>query len=593
MLWYARTFLGGSSQDRQTIINDVVSRLARHWKEPAPGSFFSRLVERLYVAHPNWTEQVRDAFATASGHLNRLTRPAGSGGGPDALVLLLKGPWQVHALHNYLVGCALRDLGYRVSFVVCGGSVERCGLTSVSNSELHPPFFCKTCQMVTAGLSSQGFRVVNLNDHRATDEERTVRALAELSVDELGTYQLLGVRLADAMRPFLLRFHHGHGQQVGADRKELVRHMQAGARYLLRAARLFDRVRPSCVCLFNGLYFPENLLSALARDRNIRALFTERGMRRNTLFVSADEPACHYRAGQLWERWRGKITEGHVAAARAYLEGRMAGPEDPTGVKRDVADEDEEKYHRLAESPYVVFFAPVTHDTASMEKGDPAGGLFGTLEQLCQRAVAHRKRLIVRSHLDERSPLNPSHYPVRRYLADRDLLDGEFVHCLDSKEKWNPYHLARHADACVIYNGTLGMELPCLGYRIFNVARSHYGGKGFTEDMESLDELDRIFAARKETLSPGEQELALRYLYFHVFVANLAVDALFDEAEPGVGKLVEIADGRQTEQWDEVKRRVAFLLDPTRQGATREARSPGPAQERRRPGRGILAAGHS
>jgi hypothetical protein len=541
-------------------LNDLVGRTSLALGTGGPGSASYRFVDRFYTLYPEWTAYTRSTLRDVMRLISRPAPGAAPGGAPEALVFMLRGPWQLHTLHHYLIACALRRLGYHVRLVVCSGSVERCGLARAGQRSFLPPFYCKACRAVTAELADQGFGVLNLNDFKAPEEDRTVAALAGLSAAELGAYQFDGVRVAEALRPFLLRFYQGDFRRIEADRGELLGHVRAGVRYLGRAGRLLDRVRPACVCLFNGLFFPEALLGPQAAARGARCLYTERGMRKNTVFLAADEPACHYRADRLWDEVKGGVTEAQLGAARAYLEARMAGPEDPAGNRRDVADADEGKYRDLARTPYVAFFAPVTHDTTSMGKSDPAGGIFGTLDRLCRLAAVERKRLVVRSHPDERDPANPSRYPVRQYLADRGLLGGDGVRCLDSAEKWDPYRLAGHADACVVYNGTLGMELPCLGHRVFNVARSCYAGKGFTEDVRTLDDLRRPFAARPERLADAERELALKYLYFHVFQANLPLDALLDEISPSFAVPAGGDRARQEEQLAAVEERVAFLL---------------------------------
>jgi hypothetical protein len=238
----------------------------------------------------------------------------------------------------------------------------------------------------------------------------------------------------------------------------------------------------------------------------------------------------------------------------------MAGPEDPLGNKRDLADTDERKYAQLAEQPYVILFAPVTHDTASMGKDKALGDFFQVLTAMCRLAVEKKKRLVVRSHPDEMSDLSPSRYTVRRYLADHDLLDAEYVRCLDSGERWDPYMLAKFAEGIAIYNGTLGIELPALGYEIFNIADSNYSGKGFTVDVDSIQDLESLFTSGKRMLTQEQRRLALKYLYFYVYMASVSVDSLLDEYAPFQYSLAEADDIRQREQLDLVTERVAFLL---------------------------------
>lgn len=514
-------------------------------------------VNRKYLGEPATV-----AFATA--RFNRLTADAGRPGeGRRALVLLLRGQlYYHHNLHNYVIGCALRELGYRVGFVVCKGGVESCGVVqSRVESHFGPPDACGYCSGIVGNIAARGFDIYSLNDYITPDEEARVEEAAARFEREGADYLFEGVPVMKVMRPFLMRFFRGDHREIRPGAEGVREHLRSGVRFLLRYRNLLDQTEPACVSFFNGLFFPESLLFTEAKRRGIPSLFAERGMRRDSLFLSVDEPACHYRSDRLWESVKDALTAEQAREAAVYLTLRMAGPEDPTGTKRDLADGEREKYARLAESPYVLLFAPVIHDTASMEKGGAVGDFYEALKTLAALAVKNRKRLVVRSHPDEMGATNPSRYTVRQYMADHDLFDGEHVLCLDWSEKWDPYRLAEAADSVVVYNGTLGMELPALGHEIFNLAASNYTNKGFTAQVEGEKDLERAFAVKKPRLSAGRRELALKYLYYYVYVANISLDSLLHESAPFHFVLAAGAEGEQKEQLRLVKERLAFLLE--------------------------------
>lgn len=524
---------------------------------PEPGTLSYRILDRLFLSHRG-LRVTREALATGTRLINEFTRPPGRdlAEAPRALVFLLRAQsYWVHHLHHYLVGCALRGLGYRVGFVVCTGGVEHCGMDQENVPTLAPPLACGACRKVTRAASREGFDWINLNDFKgseAAEEEYLDTQTADPETRRL---------LEEALRPFLRRYYFGDERKIHPAAPTNAAHRRAGLRYLFRFRRLLDQVRPACLCLFNGLIFPECLLFREARARGVTVLCTERGLKKNTVFLSVNEPACHYRSERLWARERDRITSEQLAEAEAYLARRLAAPENPHGIPRDLLDDDEEKYRRLAKDPFVVFFAPVTHDTACMDIEGPAGGLAQVLEALCRYAIRYWKKLVIRSHPDERYPINPSRYPVRQFLEERRLRDNDCVTCLDASEKWNPYTLARHADAVVLYNGTLAMELAALGHKVFNLAASHYSHKGFTDDLGGPDDFARIFASVRERLTPAEQEAALRYLYYYVFVAALPVDGFFDESSESPTRGLEAAVlSRRPDQFGRIKERAAFLL---------------------------------
>jgi len=539
-------------------VNFIVRNFYRNGDSLAGSSYARRLIDQFYI-YSDATPWMASTVATATQRFNELS-PAKSelAEAPKALIFMLRGPWFGHLLQNYLVACALRQLGYKVGFVVCHGAIERCGISQDAAQLSAPPFTCNACRRITDQISVRGFDVINLNDFIAPDEDK----LAEAGVNALSRGQLNQgfERVQDAIRPFLLRFFYGDYRRIEPSEPEVVNHLKSAIRFQSRFENLLDRVRPSCLCFFNGLFFPEHLFFKEARDREIPALFVERGMRKNTVFISLDDPACNYRLNELWTSVKDRITDEQLKSAEAYLTKRMAGPEDPLGNKRDLADHDESKYAQLAEQPYVILFAPVTHDTASMGKDKALGDFFQVLMTMCRLAVAKRKRLVIRSHPDEISELSASRYTVAQHLADHDLLDAEYVRCLDSGEKWDPYMLAKFADGIAIYNGTLGIELPALGHRIFNIADSNYSDKGFTADVNSVEDLESLFTSEKSMLTQEQQQVALKYLYFYVYVASVSVDCLLNEYAPFQYSLTEADENKQREQLNSVTERVAFLL---------------------------------
>jgi hypothetical protein len=540
-----------------TVVNFIVRNFLKK-AEPSTRGRYSKLLIDRYV-YNNLTPAICSTVESATRVFNELSPTRGEETKrPTALILMLRGPWFGHALQNYLVGCALRLLGYRVGFVVCHGAVERCGISQDAAELSAPPFTCNACRKITDRLSSQGFDVINLNDFITPDEDDLVETSRDLSERRLSRQE--ADRTQESIRPFLMRFFYGDYRRIKPSDKEVVNHLKSAVRFQLRFRNLLEQVRPSCLCFFNGLFFPENVLFSEAQNRQIPSLFVERGMRKNTIFISLNEPACHYRSDRLWACVKDQISDEQLESARAYLTKRMAGPEDPLGNKRDLADVDTTKYSRLAEEPYVILFAPVTHDTAAMGKDKPIGDFYEVLTLLCRMAIRLRKKLVIRSHPDELSDLSPSRYTVKQYLADNDLLHGEYVQCLDSNEKWDPYALAKFADAAAIYNGTLGIELPSLGYEVFNIANSNYTGKGFTVDVNSAEDFELFFTSRKRRLTHEQQQLALKYLYFYVYVASISIGHLLNEYAPFQYSLAETDEKSQREDLNLVKERIAFLL---------------------------------
>lgn len=476
--------------------------------------------------------------------------PPATGERGTALVLLLRGQWPGHIAHHYLVAHALARLDYRAMLVVCDGFVERCGLTQLQLPHEVPPISCSACRDVLEPVKGSKEHVISLLDLRAVDEADRIAA-----ADARDTLPAHTDRL---MATAILRHFQGD-ESLARDEAEVATYRRAALRYACRFHAACDAERPSVAVFFNGQSFPESVLAAIARDRGITCLFTERGVAPNSTFICRDEPASHYRNPALWEATEPTITAEQCDAVRAFVESRKTRNIDPLGNDRGFDAGDDGRYRDLATRPFVVFFAPVIHDTAAMGKDGPFGGPLATLAELCRAAERTGVMLVVRAHPDERKPPNPARFTIRDFLKRERLDASPYVRLLDSHEVWNPYRLAADARAVVVYNGTIGMECPVLGIPVANLGASHYACRGFTAQPADRAALDAVFAAGLPRLTTGERDRAARYLHFYLHVATLPTDALFRELSNNLTE-APVPSPLAGEQLANLTERVRFLL---------------------------------
>ncbi len=471
-----------------------------------------------------------------------------------ALVFLLRGHWVGPTLMQYLVACALKKLGYQVTLVTCGSDVERCGVNQIDNPLGSAPLACGACEAITHEIALSGFQTVKLGEFRDGLSTRQVERAFQ-TVDVVTQPQV------QQIEHFLIRFFRGDTRRVNQEDKETALHLNAASRYIARFDQLVQREQPDCICLFSGSLMPETLFLDRAKRRGIPALLTEAGCRHNTLFVSRDESANHYRSDQLWQTYLPRLTETEVESAKTFLSQRTQGPEDPYGRTRNVIDRDVNKYAELARTPYVLFFAPLTHDLVSMGKRSNVGDVFACIRALCNQAQQYQTKLVIKSHPDERNDINPTHFGVEAWMESEHLTPSEWVQILPPTDIWDPYQLASHAKTIVIYSGTLGLELAALDHHVFCLARLHYTDKGFTDDIDT--DIARIFLSESKTRPPDAQTLALKYLYFYYFVSNIDIDCLLDEVAPKIHEVpADMVQNQQAHmQAAHLQERIAFLLD--------------------------------
>lgn len=536
----------------------------------------ARLIRKLYpYAHGD-----RKRLSRAPGQLRRATHVAfrGLAGRTSAvkrgvaLVPLLRnhGAWLMHGYHSYLVACALKRQGYRVVLVRCRGETENCGSGIEGKLRDAPPYVCRECHALSASFHDDGFEVVYLDDYADQNENAIINDQPIGPGRPVEALALGDIPYGKLALPFLLRYFKGDRSRIDLGNPEVTHHLKGALRLALRYERLIAEMRPSCAVLFNGLFIPERLFGDTNRRNAVLSLYTERGPRRDSLFIS-DEPAPHYRLDAVWESEKGRIGAQQVETASKYVQGRRQRNLDPSGRPRPIQVDDIEKYEELADVPYTVFFPAIFYDTVSMEKESCFKDIFDAIDQLCLEAQRQQARLVIRCHPDE-AEAGGGCYSVRQFLRDRQFIPSEHIICLDSAEQWNAYLLAEKARSVVIYNGSLGMELPALGRKIFNLARSHYTERGFTREIHNSRDLADIFCEQESTLLPAEHEIALKYFWFYYFHASVDLSSLLSEYEPFRLDFSGVEDNAETRQaLEAIDERVAFLLRHTQPATPRAA----------------------
>ena len=509
------------------------------------------------------SEQIRRATQSA---YDASTPASPTGDGGVALVLMLRsyGAFRLHAYHHYLIACTLRKQGYDVVLVRCRGEAEDCGSGRPGKLRKGPPFLCRECHDSALDFHTGEFEVAYLDDYADADEDGVVEAATADVSQPLDTLTLGPLPFGRLASPYLLRYFKGHRDRLDLAEPDAAHHVKGALRMALRYEKLVAERGPSWAVLFNGLWVPEHLLSDINGRNGVATLYTERGPLPDSLFIS-DEIAPHYRASKLWESEKKRIGVKEREIAEAYVQGRRQKNVGPSGQLRPIQVDDPDKYRKLCEVPYVVFFPPIFYDTVSMEKDSCFGNIFDAIEELCREAHRCKSRLVVRCHPDEGADGGKGGYNVGHFLREKGLIPSEHIVCLDGAEQWNAYLLAENAGAVVIYNGSLGMELPALGRKIYNLAASHYTGKGFTQEIHRPEDLEDIFLQEEADLPIDQREVALAYLWFYYFRASIDLGSLVDEYEPG---RITFADGSRVPEakrvFEEIDQRVTFLLQGRR-----------------------------
>jgi hypothetical protein len=93
----------------------------------------------------------------------------------------------------------------------------------------------------------------------------------------------------------------------------------------------------------------------------------------------------------------------------------------------------------------------------------------------------------------------------------------------------SPYDLFKLIDVGIVYNGTIGLELILSNIPTIVAGRTHYGGKGFTYDVEKKEDYETILFGDIPKFDKKRMDLAKVYSYFFFIKSFVPYDYIIKD----------------------------------------------------------------
>jgi hypothetical protein len=458
----------------------------------------------------------REAAASA---LRGLARGARSG--QRVLVFSLRGGWYPHTAWEALLARGLDVRGADVHVFNCGGRMPIC---EVNFRHADPRVACAECASYPATLAT-GFQLSRswLRDYVSAADDREIRAaVARLDSGEYERWQFDGQPIGGLVRNSVLWFLRKSRIESTSDFEVYRDFLIAGAQIARLAPRLIAATRPDIVIELNGLFFAEQVFNRFVPPA-CRLVTYEAGWRSNSL--GFDDLSEHGFA-DLDEAWRvlssRPLTPEESARLDAWIRARGGGDMQRDFYVRFDAGDARNPLQQLgldAARPTAVLFTNLVWDTAVFGR-DIA---FGSIEDWLRRTVDWfaqnpDRQLVIRIHpAEDLRPSQESHEKVADIVGGLRLPSN--VHVVPSQSALSSYRLIEAASAVLVYNSTAGIEAALRGLPVVVAARVYYARRGFTRDVDRLDEYEAILDAAFRTgpLGSDALELARRFANLLLF----------------------------------------------------------------------------
>ena len=465
--------------------------------------------------------------------LARVTPPPtgrGDGRGKKILLATSYGGWIAGPTVEGLLGAALRGRGADVHGLLCNRVLPACAECEHAwfpdPAELlhHGPQsgLCTDCTRHTDRLyRSLGFTVHLYGELLHAGEPAEALALAHRlgSVAEISAYEFEGIDLGEhALAGALRYFGRSSLEEEPAGLGILRRYLAAAVLTAKVVRRLLRRERFDCLVFHHGIYVPQGLIGAVARQEGVRVVNWNPMWRRKTFIFSEGDTYHHTLLNEPVDVWENMAwDEEKDRRLTTYLHDRLTGRDDWIWLHEHPVIDREAVVRETGidpRKPTVGLLTNVLWDAQLHYRANAfpnqLAWLAATIQYFARRPDL---QLLVRIHPAEISGVLPSRQPVMAEVRRAFPTLPPNVFFIPPESRLSTYTAMARCDSVLIYGTKTGVELACQGLPVIVAGEAWVRGKGFTQDVNTPAEYLAALARlpRGERLSAAALERARKY----------------------------------------------------------------------------------
>lgn len=432
---------------------------------------------------------------------------------------------------HLLASWALRLKGVPVIYFACDAGMSHCVLgTNRDNPYKQPP--CESCvyqsKTLYAGMRNDNSRnKVNWFTYQRDDV--VAKSLVGRSVPELMSFEWKGIPLGALCLPglrWILRIHH----LVDDDN---TRHLLQ--EYILSAwniaghfSDLLDQAQPRTVIIFNGQFYPEATARFVAKQRGIRVVTHEVGLRPATAFFTDGEATAY--PIHIPEKF--DLDKEQNIKLDAYLAKRFQGEFTMAGIKfwENMQGLDEAFLQEASEYKQIVpIFTNVIFDTSQPHANTIFEDMFAWLEMVLQVIRKHPDTLfVIRAHPDELRLRKASRETVAAWVEASGAKQEPNVIFVAPTETLSSYELIQKSKFVMVYNSTIGLEATIMGAPVLCAGAARFTQyptvffPGTTDEVRKM--MENFLSVEKIEIPAKFKWYARRFLYYQLYKTSLSFD---------------------------------------------------------------------
>ncbi|MFQ5943729.1 MAG: hypothetical protein ACE5JF_09265 [Anaerolineales bacterium] len=287
---------------------------------------------------------------------------------------------------------------------------------------------------------------------------------------------------------------------------------------------LLDRRSYDVVIVPNGSILEFAAVRAAAKWAGVQVVTFEFGEQRERIWIAQNDLVMRQDTSPLWQVCSDvDLSVAQISRLSKLHEARRSG-ESWEQFKREWQARSSSGSSAVLKQlgldpnrPIVLLCTNVMGDSLAIDREVFTEGMGDWLAQTVRHfADPDTGQLVVRIHPGEMAGAGyPSSEIVRSALPSMP----DHVAVVEPDSDINTYDLIELADLGLVYTTTVGMEMATVGLPVIVAGETHYRGRGFTHDPESLAEylatIDQLL--EPEPANTVDTELAERYAYRFFF----------------------------------------------------------------------------
>lgn len=434
-----------------------------------------------------------------------------------------------NAAFSLLTSWSLLLQGIPVHQFFCESGMTRCVLgTNRDDVSVEPP--CRACMNQSKVLFDQ----VDRTGFGWLEDNGLEHQLENLDLGGMMQFQYADMPLGELVLPsvrWTLRRHNL------ADDKQSIAIFRQFIKSAWNVARQFDHcldeLKPQCVVVFNGQFFPEATVRNRALSRGIRVISHEVALQPLSGYFT-DGEATAYPINipdtfQLSPEQNERLDE--------YLTRRFQGEFSMAGIRfwpemKPLSPEFWEKANAFKQ--IVPIFTNVVFDTSQGHANVLYPHMFSWLDDLVDVIKKNPDTyFVIRAHPDEGRAGKESRESVEQWVINNGLRDLANVLFVNASEPFSSYELIQKSKFILVYNSTIGLEASIMGLPVLCAGKAR-----FTQlptvffpatRNEYLQTLNSFLTRDEIAQEKDHQKNARRFLYYQLYRTSLPFDQFIEE----------------------------------------------------------------